>query len=162
MTETFPAIPADHLMRIVDETLDYTATYLHAFGYYVGQGRRICGVMLADTGDPLAEVISAGCLGRSMGADQSVWVLSAISIDSPVGDPYLIMIYTDELGAQIMRRRRLAIYDDGTVGPAGSWEDRSPEESRFVTAASIPWMMERGDPAAIRRLLEGRGHKVLA
>lgn len=160
MSDTFPAVPADMLMRIVDESVDYTGVYSQAFGYYFAQGRKVCAIGLADTGDITAEAISAGCLGRSMGADQAVWLFTALSDDYPVGDPYLVMIYTDELGAQIMRRRPLAIYDSGAVGPKGAWEDRSVEESKMVIALSVPWALTPGDPNSIRQLLESRGHYV--
>lgn len=160
MSDTFPAVPADLLMQIVDESVDYTGVYRQAWGYYFRQGRQVLAVALADTKDTCAEAISAGCLGRSLGAEQSVWFFSAISDDWPVGDPYLVMIYTDELGAQIMRRRPLAIYDSGAVGPAGCWEDRNPDDSRMVVALSVPWHLPAGDPSAIRQLLESRGHYV--
>jgi hypothetical protein len=160
MSDTFPAVPADMLMQIVDDSLEYTGVYRQAWGYYFRQGRNCATVALADSTDTCAEVISAGCYGRSKGADQAVWVFSAISDDWPVGDPYLVMIYTDELGAQLMRRRKLAIYDSGAVGPAGCWEDRSVEDSRMVIAASVPWALTPGDPNSIRQLLTTRGHYI--
>ena len=159
MSETFPAVPADLLMRIVDDALDYGETYGNFWGVFYRGGRRVGTVSLGPCHDPMAEVISAGCWGRSVGADQAVWVLSTVSDDYPVGRPHLVMIYTDELGAQIMRMRRLAIYDDGTVGPAGSWEDYPVDESRMA-AAAIPWNLHAGDAPSIRMLLESRGHIV--
>lgn len=157
MYDTFPA---DMLLDAVDKSIDYTGTWGHIWGFYYGRGALVASVALSADHDLLAEVISAGCLGASLGADQAVWVVSAMTDDQPIGDPHLVMIYTDRLGAQIVRRRRLAIYDDGTVGPAGCWEDRDPDGYRFCMGATIPWHLEPGDPRSIRQLLESRGHYV--
>ena len=161
MSETFPAVPSDLLCDMVDSSFDdYTALWGKTVGFYFRDGRSNAVVTLSAFGDVCMEAVTAGCYGVSLGADQCVWTASAMTEASPMGEPWMVMLYSDRWGTQAYRRRKLSIFDDGLVVPVGGWEPRETDGSKLLGAIGTPWGLGPGDPQTIRGILEGRGHIV--
>lgn len=164
MSETYPTVPSDLLLTVVDGTFegDYTKIWGGTFAVYFKGGRHRVTVSLSKTGDLCMEAVTVGCLGRSLECEQAVWIFTTLDVAHPVPEPFLVMCYSDEWGTASMRRRPISIDDVGRVVGAGPWEDRPTGDSRLLNAVAVPWGLEPGDPQAIRQLLESRGHVVRA
>lgn len=155
-------IPASLLLDTVDACIeDYSDFWAETVAYYFADGYCVLNVRLGRCHDLIGEAITVGCLGRSLGATQCVWVASARDDSDLIGVPYLIMVYGDRWGNEAMRRRKLAIYDSGKVGPAAEWEECSTTESKLAACLRIPWDLEPGHVPSIMQLVKARGHSIL-
>lgn len=155
-------LPAPLLMDTLDASIvDYTDFWAETVGYYFCDGRVILNVRLGRCPDVTGEAITIGCLGRSMGATQTVWVMSARDDSDLVGAPFLVMTYGDRWGNEAMRVRRLRIGDAGRVSAVGEWEDRDTSQSKMALALRVPWTIEPGHVPSIMQLVRARGHSIL-